>query len=543
MEKIYLAAKYIRTSCPDNESECGDSISNQRRLIDAFVRAQPNITAISEQIDEGYSGLFTDRPAFKDLLREIETGAINCVIVRDLSRLSRDYIETGRYLRDYFPAHGVRFISIDDNIDSVSLDGFDKMITLLKSIFSEQYVCDVSVKTRSAMDAKRKQGQYVGAIPIYGYLKSTDNKNRLIPNPDTYNVVRSIFQMKLQGMSSAKITAVLNGSCIPSPLAYKRKLGIAHPTGGFADRQNARWSTTTILRILQDETYTGTLVQGRQRSLSYKTKIMKKLDEAEWIKTKNAHPAIIPRSDYEAVQRVLSTDTRTSPGRGSVGVFSGILICGCCGVNMTRKTVPYKTKHYINYYCSTGKRNGCASPAIIGEKDLMQIITTKIKERIADVENLSLSSFTELSEKSMRDDLMRQINYCTEKIHTLENFKIHLHDSKAGGFINDVELQTLYDFYNMEIALSNVEIHDGWDKLQKIGSLCVDHIEWMQNFLQFTGMIELCRYAVVKMIHSIRITAQKELIVDFVYQSEYEQLVRCIVLGGDIDGKKKPQTE
>lgn len=161
MEKIYWAAKYIRTSTVDDKQEYRDSCENQSRLIDNFLFCHPEINLVSEKVDNGFSGLFFDRPAFNELISEIKSGHIDCVIVKDLSRIGRNYIEVGRYLRDFFPTHHIRFISVKDNIDSILLDGFERTIALMKSIFSEQYSRDVSLKTCSVLDVKRRKGEYV----------------------------------------------------------------------------------------------------------------------------------------------------------------------------------------------------------------------------------------------------------------------------------------------------------------------------------------------------------------------------------------------
>jgi len=210
MKKIYRAVKYIRTSHSEDETQYGNSIANQGKLIDSFLRKHPEIAVVGEKIDEGYSGVFFDRPAFKEMIAGIRAGVIDCVVVKDLTRLGRNYIEVGRYLRDSFQAKGIRLISVDDNLDSTDMDEFEKVIILAKNIFSEQYSRDISVKTRSSLDAKRKHGEYIGAVPIYGYQKSADNKHKLEPDPNTYAIVQSIYNMKLCGISAAGIANELN---------------------------------------------------------------------------------------------------------------------------------------------------------------------------------------------------------------------------------------------------------------------------------------------------------------------------------------------
>ena len=203
-QKQYRAVKYIRLSHSDDTDGESNSIVNQRRIIDNFLTSHPDIEAIDEKVDDGFSGILFNRPSFLEMMKSIKSGEVNCVIVKDLSRLGREYIETGRHLRQIFPAYGVRFIAIDDNIDTLS-DSADDLLISVKSIINDAYCRDISVKTRSALDAKRRNGEYVGACPVYGYKKDEDNRNRLVMDEYPASVVRVIFRMKLEGVSAAKI--------------------------------------------------------------------------------------------------------------------------------------------------------------------------------------------------------------------------------------------------------------------------------------------------------------------------------------------------
>lgn len=264
----YKATAYIRLSYTDDHSSESDSVSNQRKLIENFVERNPDIEVVSEKIDDGYSGIIFDRPAFKEMMQDVTDGNINCVIVKDLSRLGREYIETGRYLRRVFPAYGVRFIAITDSIDTAH-DSGDDLTVSVKNIMNEAYCRDISIKTRSSLDVKRRNGDFVGAFPVYGYMKAEDNKNLLVPDPYAARVVCDIFRMRLEGASASKIASELNRLGILSPLAYKKNNGLPYAKKGYADKADCKWSATTIIRILQDETYTGTLVQGKQGTPHY----------------------------------------------------------------------------------------------------------------------------------------------------------------------------------------------------------------------------------------------------------------------------------
>ena len=346
----YKATAYIRLSYTDDRSSESDSVSKQRKLIENFVQHNPDIEVVSEKIDDGYSGIIFDRPAFKEMMQDVTDSNINCVIVKDLSRLGREYIETGRYLRRVFPAYGVRFIAITDNIDTAHESSGDDLTVSVKNIMNEAYCRDISIKTRTSLDVKRRNGDFVGAFTVYGYMKSEDNKNQLVPDPYAARVVRDIFRMRLEGASALRIARELNRLGILSPLAYKKNNGLPYAKKGYADKEDCKWSATTIIRILQDETYTGTLVQGKQGTPHYKIKQMEQRPESEWIRIPDAHEALIAKQDFELVQRIRNLDTRTAPKEDTVYLFSGVLICGCCGNRMTRKTNRVKHLSFLLLY-------------------------------------------------------------------------------------------------------------------------------------------------------------------------------------------------
>lgn len=266
--QIYKAAKYIRLSYTDDKSNESDSVGNQRKLIEEFASHHPEIELVSERVDDGYSGVIFDRPAFKEMMDDIMEGKINCVIVKDLSRLGREYIETGRYMRRVFPAYGVRFIAINDNIDTINESAGDDLTVSVKNIMNEAYARDISLKTRSSLETKRKNGDFVGAFTVYGYRKSEENHNLLVVDEYAAQVVRSIFRMRLEGFSPYAIANELNRLGTLSPLAYKKMNGLPCARNGYTDRKDCRWSSTTIVRILQP-CYGMTIRESELESIVY----------------------------------------------------------------------------------------------------------------------------------------------------------------------------------------------------------------------------------------------------------------------------------
>ena len=250
---MYNATKYLRLSYTSDRANESDSIANQRKYIDEFVKRNPDIKIVNEQVDDGYSGIVFDRPAFKAMIEDIKSGKINCVIVKDLSRLGREYNETFTYLRRIFPALGVRFIAINDNIDTAKEAVTGDISVSFKGVMNDEYCRDISVKVRTALNIKRKNGDYVGAVPVYGYKKAADNKNQLVVDEYAARVVKDIFKMRTDGYSADRIANELNRLAVLSPRECKKDNNIPLPRNGYCDKENSKWSATTVIRILKSE--------------------------------------------------------------------------------------------------------------------------------------------------------------------------------------------------------------------------------------------------------------------------------------------------
>lgn len=523
MEK-YKATAYVRLSYTDDKAVESNSVSNQKLLIDDFAKKNADIEIVSVKVDDGYSGVLFDRPAFQEMMQEVKDGKINCVIVKDLSRLGREYIETGRYLRRIFPSFGVRFIAINDGIDTLK-ESCDEIGVSLKNLLNDAYCHDISKKTRSALSTKRQNGDYVGACTIYGYQKDSENKNHLVADEYAARVVQDIFRLKVNGASAVKIADTLNNMGVLSPIEYKKSKGIPHPTGGYADREGAKWSVPTILRILKDETYTGTLIQGRQGTYNHKIKDLIDKPETEWIRTKNAHEAIIQKHDFDLVQKILKLDTRTAPNGDCVYLFSGILICGCCGNRMTRKTVPYKGEKYFYYYCPTGKKNNCDKPIMIKEDDLIACVLASVKAHIDNVVSLE-DVLSNISEQRINRTLVQkyatQICENEEQLEKIKNYKSGLYENFINGILNNDDYKTFRNDYDAETERLKNAIALLMQELENVKNNTSERLHWMQHFKRFSTMTELDRRAVIQLIHSIKILGKHDIQITFRYQSEYE---------------------
>ena len=319
----YKVGIYIRLSKEDEEKEKyseSESIQNQRVLLMQYIK-ENKLNFVSEYVDDGVSGTSFDRPGFNKMIEDIENGKINMVITKDLSRLGRDYVQTGLYTETYFPEHNVRYIAILDNIDT-GLDSANNDIAPFKSILNEMYAKDTSKKINSVLQSKRQQGEYLGTAP-YGYKKDPDNKYHLIIDEEAAEVVRTIFRKFLEVMGTMQIADYLSEQKIPIPSDYnKRNRGNKSITYGL-------WAQSTVRFILSNEIYTGTVVQGKRKKVSFKSKKFVDVPEENWIRKENMHEAIISKDEFKRVLRLLE-ETKGSRVVQNDYLFKGLLKCFDC---------------------------------------------------------------------------------------------------------------------------------------------------------------------------------------------------------------------
>ena len=392
----FYAAMYLRLSREDSDvgttADTGsagnaeatfraesNSIGSQRELIRSFIREQEDIELFDCYADDNYSGSNFERPEFKRMISDIRAGRVNCVIVKDLSRFGRDYIETGRYLDQVFPALGVRFIALTDRYDSFSADAGERNIVLpVKNFINDSYCRDISTKVKSQLAIKRRKGECLAAFAVYGYRKSAEDRNRLLVDDYAAGIVRRIFAWKIEGMAVSAIAEKLNGLHILSPKEYKKSLGLNY-RGGFARGSDSRWSSPSVRRILTNEVYLGHMVQGRTERINYKVKKCVEKPKEKWIRVENTHEPIISADDFTIVQNLLKADGRISPEKKEISPFMGLLFCGDCREQMVRRVNRYKGTEKIYYICSTKNRGEGCSRHSIEETVLKELTGTAIR--------------------------------------------------------------------------------------------------------------------------------------------------------------------
>ena len=355
--KIWNATLYLRLSRDDGDKEESNSITGQRELLRDFLANHSDIREYTIRVDDGWSGSTFERPGFQKMMEDVKAGRTNCIVVKDLSRFGRNYLDAGEYIEKIFPFLGVRFIAVNDNYDSLGgKKSSDDLIIPFKNLINEAYCRDISVKIRTQLEIKRKKGQYLGSFATYGYLKDEQDKNKLVVDEFAADIVRDMFQWKLEGVSPQDIANTLNRLGVLSPMEYKRSLGMKFTTP-FKTNPKAVWSAATVIRILKNPVYTGVLIQGKATTPSYKVHKRVTKAESEWCVIENNHEAIVSQMLFDNVQKVLRLDTRRSPEDEAVTLFSGMVFCGDCGASMVRKTVPAGGRKYVYYVCSANKQD------------------------------------------------------------------------------------------------------------------------------------------------------------------------------------------
>lgn len=379
----YSAALYIRLSREDGDKEESDSVVNQKKILTGYLKDQPDISFYDLYVDDGYTGTNFERPGFKRMLEDIQAGLVNCVVVKDLSRFGRDYIDSGYYLERVFPKQGVRFVSVSDGIDSLR-QSYD-MLLPIKNIFNEQYARDISRKIRATMRAKQRAGEFIGAFACYGYRKDPRNRNHLLIDEYAAPIVRKIFALFLNGKSKQEIAELLNKEGILCPSEYKRQCGQNY-RNGIKTESSSGWTYATVHCMLKNEVYTGVMVQGKK--VQNMRSRQRTINRKDWIIVPDMHEAVISKETWERTQKLLQQNGRTAAGKYEKGIFSGLIFCGKCKNTMVQNRWKRSDGSVVScYYCGTYKRKGknfCSPHALPTElleslvkEDLQKILLSK----------------------------------------------------------------------------------------------------------------------------------------------------------------------
>ncbi len=482
----YNVALYVRLSKEDYKSKTSESVENQKLLLLKYIR-ENNYNLYDYYIDDGYTGTNFNRPDFKRMLDDIILKKVNMVVVKDLSRLGRDYITVGYYIEKWFPNNGVRFISLLDNVDTFTQNG-DNDMAPFRSIFNDLYSKENSKKIRAALRIKQLDGKWVGGCPPFGYMKDINNRNKLIINHDEATIVKKIFTLFLSGNSLNNISNYLY-NCRISPPSIIRQIDKHNKYSllGF-------WSTTSIKYILKNQLYTGDMVQNRRKRISYKIRKIINNREDEWIIIPNTHEPIISKQVFNDVQRILKRNNNLKSKRIERFLLEGMLFCGDCNKRIVLQ------KNGKNYYtvCNNYKKYSKLKLCSSHSNNYFQL------------ENRILSEIRKILEKvdinKIYYELNNKINKELGKID-IDNKIIEYNDLLDKCYIEKIENKISDDMYERITDKIKIKIN----KLQKYDeSLLAIDFDYIKNIIN-----NLNREMIIRLIEKIDIYENKNIIVHY----------------------------
>lgn len=366
-------AVYLRLSIEDNESIESNSIVNQRELVEQYISSKSDLELVDYYIDDGYSGTNFNRPGFERLLQDMKNKKINCIIVKDLSRFARNHIEADMYFENIFPVLNIRFISVIENIDSFeNPDSMDNLIVPFKNLLNDAYAKDISKKVKSALTAKRLNGEFIGTSATYGYIKNPKDKHKLIIDEEASKHVVQIFNGIIEGKTVSEIANELNKNNILTPAAYKRK---NEPESNNIETDK-RWNAKMINKMLKDRIYVGDLIQGKKKVENYRSHKLITTKKDEWIIIQNNHEPIISKDKFDKVQEIIEKN-KCARSNKEKDLFYRFLKCSDCGDSFTLR----KVKNYEYYHCTSYVRNGSCTSHSIRKDKLAEIVLEELNKR------------------------------------------------------------------------------------------------------------------------------------------------------------------
>lgn len=529
---VFICDMYLRLSEQDGDKKESNSIGNQRALIREYLKSHPEIQVYDERIDDGVSGVDFNRPGFQKMMADVREGKVNCIIVKDLSRFGRNFIESGKYIQQIFPFMGIRFIAINDGYDSLySNPSTDNLLVPVKNLMNDSYSRDTSVKIRSHLDVKKQNGEFVGAFAVFGYQKSPEDRHKLIIDDFAAGVVRDIFRWKIEGISQDGIANRLNRAAIPAPAEYKKLCGMKYKSG-LQFKPRSEWSATAVGRILRNAVYIGRLEQGKRVRPNYKVKTSVLRDKDEWICKDDAHEPIVSEDDYEIVNRLLDVDCRVAPDEECVYLLSGLIFCGDCKQGMVHKTVVSGGKKYRYYVCSTNKADKRACTLHnISVPHLVAIIEEAIRSHIAAVLNIEkmLEYIAHLpTHTSEAQKIDRQLETLNADLERNMKYKMAAFEKRMEGKISEAMFQEYTEIYEKKCVDIRAAIDNRQKALNDVLNNHAPQSAWIEHFKAYQNMEHLDRIMAVKLIDRIYIYEDKRIEVEFRYRSEFESAVSYI---------------
>ncbi len=537
---IWKTALYIRLSRDDSDKVESDSVVNQRNLLTDYINENIEFKLTNTYIDDGYTGTNFNRPRFNEMINDIQTGKINCVIVKDLSRFGRDYIGAGKYLEQLLPALECRFISILDALDSFERPNeISSVFVQFKNIMNDHYSSEISQKLRCYYDIQRKKGKLVSAFAPYGYIKDPKDHSHLIIDNEVADVVRNIFYWALSGMGSVRISQKLNDFGILPPGLYRKEKGVYK---SYNMNCGLLWRPNSVRTILNNKVYMGVLEQKKYTTRNHKDRKRIYLDDKERIKVLNTHEPIVDEKTFCDVENSFKKCVRTSPNEDKLYVFTGFLRCSDCNRAMIRSPKVAKGKLYVYYKCRTYNqisKTECKFSHSIRHEVLEESVLYAIKTQIYAVADMQVVidkvNASEVAQ-SNTFNFSREIANKKRMIKTKNTLKHGLYEDWKTGTITRDEYMQMKEAYNQEIeqlenAICELEVEE-----KAILDMQTKNMEWINIFTKYSEIKELTRELLFALVDTIYVDKDKNIFIDFLHQDEFSRITKYItknISGGE----------
>lgn len=490
-EQIGITALYCRLSRDDGMDGDSNSVANQKRLLSQKAK-ELGFANTKYYVDDGYTGTNFNRPGFQAMLGDIDMGYITAVMVKDLSRLGRDYVSVGNYTDSYFPERNVRFIAVNDSIDS---DEGESEIAPFKNILNEMYARDISKKVRSSHRLRGNMGEPLSQPP-YGYMKSPENKKKWIIDPEAADIVKSIFKMCLDGKGNETIARILQEQKVLIPMAYWQSKGL--PRGGKKTQPNPyKWCKTTVQKILSQQEYCGDVINFKTYSKSFKNKTRLENPQENWAIFKNVHEAIIDREAFEQVQKLIAKTKRRAPkpSNAQKSIFCDLLYCGDCHKKLRHHTNTInKDIHY--FVCSNNKvdyRGSCPGRHYIRADAVEQVVMLELR-RMAEFLYDDEQAFADILAQKSGAELMKEqkrnageLQKAIVRNDTVSRLYEKLYEDNATGKVSDewfMQLSHKYEVERMELKAKISELRSKLMQSDEQQKECENFTTAVRKFMQ-----------------------------------------------------------
>ncbi|KAJ52134.1 hypothetical protein CTM_09191 [Clostridium tetanomorphum DSM 665] len=525
-------AKYIRLSKEDlnRGKDDSNSVTNQKKLLDDYYRQHlDEFESAETYVDDGCTGTDTNRADFQRLLADIYAKKVNCVIVKDLSRLSRNYTDAGSLIENLFVQMNVRFISLAEGVDSyLNPDSVSSILVPITNVMNDQYCYQTSKKIRQVFDYKKRNGEFIGSYAPYGYIKDPNDKHALLVDHEAAEVVKKIFSMCLSGMTVRAIVNHLNDHGVMCPSVYKQSQGLKYkcPNG----QTQPMWSTITISNMLKNPVYVGDMAQGRNRVKSYKIHKIEAVPEKDWIVVPNTHEPIIDREAFEKVKQLLKRDTRTSPKQKQLYLFSGFLRCADCGRAMSRIA---SKELYVYYQCGTYKslsKKACTMHSIKSTR-LEAAVLYAIRQQVhlavsysAIVSKINLAPL----KKSQSIRLNELITAKEKELTKIMRYKQALYQDWKDGHITHNDYPHMSEDYEQQNEAIGTVIANLKKERDELENGIDTENPFLATFRKYENIDKLTREILIELVDHIKVYEGGDISIRFKFADELRRIIQYI---------------